>query len=916
MASVLIPFHTCVSSGLDTKPGADGHAFVPLSGLTVLDGLRLDCRGYQSLRLEIENPASKPALAGIELCDKASLENGMREYWDSYGLQRAFLLGAGITHVVIDVTQPLTNRGDRALDISDIRQIELVMPEAQPGAEPLRVSRLRLSEGLDDTDDLAFAQPGDAIIRIKQLDIKCYTHCPEAYNVPEEVLALEESARAERARLTEVIRYAEINGMQTHYEHAALVAADVALARKGLAWHFGPEARRKNLTEAIQVMQARREKLEAFLSSRRHNDDEDDANTLGNKVLPVPDMKDIRVSGRHLVDKKGQPVLICSMSYHNEGELMRFYAPERHKLEIYAVGGGSRYDVEDSPVYEAFHQYENTARVGWQGWCGHLIKDQWSMGGLKENVVLCLENEHILDAIAAYNKQHAPEWMYDENLVYIILAYELSYMCMCDESARRFRLWLAEKHGGIAALNNCWGTAYASFDDIMPPATEAHAPEVDVNRAAWYDWSVWNARRFTDHLVWSKQNVRALSPDKPLCAGGTSSMLSASLSTSGIDEELIINEVDDIILHEGKDCLGIDLFQSFATTPKPMVDPEQGHFCDRWVLNYLHGKSAISMFWWPVQPSRQFPHSTMISPMHSDLPIEGVEEHLTIALDVRRLSREITAFWEQPKPVAILYSMTNMLQAEPALIAASDTPYLSALRKTYDTATCLDAGLTFVSERQLLAGKAKDFPVILAPCVRFLPRAVFAQLDAYVKAGGVLVLLGEPCLRDEYTRPADYLTAWGIESVASEIKVTFGGTAQRYDQNIERVVQLDSAVGGEPSSLLCRNIGKGKVWHMPQLPSAEALQALLDGILDEAAVSRLIRVTDGGGKRCPHFEARIVKCKKHDLIYLANLSDADMDFAVEYNGSYRHIRELFSLAYYPALRGRIRAQKVLLFRVD
>lgn len=80
------------------------------------------------------------------------------------------------------------------------------------------------------------------------------------------------------------------------------------------------------------------------------------------------------------------PVLVCAMSYHNEGALLEFFAPERHKMEIYAVDGGSRYDIEWSPVYEAFHKYPGTERVGWKGWCRHLIKDQWVMGGRKEDV--------------------------------------------------------------------------------------------------------------------------------------------------------------------------------------------------------------------------------------------------------------------------------------------------------------------------------------------------------------------------------------------------------------------------------------------------------------------------------------------------------------------------------------------------
>ncbi|GAB2920100.1 beta-galactosidase [Streptomyces mayteni] len=46
--------------------------------------------------------------------------------------------------------------------------------------------------------------------------------------------------------------------------------------------------------------------------------------------------------------------------------------------------------------------------------------------------------------------------------------------CWCDETARHFRRWLRDRHGGLDALNEAWGTAfwsqrYDSWDEIIPP---------------------------------------------------------------------------------------------------------------------------------------------------------------------------------------------------------------------------------------------------------------------------------------------------------------------------------------------------------------------------------------------------------------------------------------------------------------
>jgi hypothetical protein len=116
-----------------------------------------------------------------------------------------------------------------------------------------------------------------------------------------------------------------------------------------------------------------------------------------------------------------------------------------------------------------------------------------------------------------------------------------------------------------------------------------------VNRAAWYDWACFNTRRFTDYLNWVKSEMREFNNATPICAGGTSSMLGSSNSVTGIDEEMIINEVDDVILNEsGSSTIFSDLLSSLSEKKKVMVEPEMGGGAHGILLQFLHGKSAIS----------------------------------------------------------------------------------------------------------------------------------------------------------------------------------------------------------------------------------------------------------------------------------------------------------------------------------
>lgn len=908
--------------------------------------------GYRSLRFTLYNPWDRPVTCGFEIYDTKALESAELQYGDFIDRSASLLICEGINHVVVFVDPIITNQGTRYLDLNNIAGISIIVPEPNPGEKPISISDLRLSREDGDTDSVSGAVPGDSVLLVKHLDLKCYTYKPEEYEETNYITELTGTLKKERERLEKLISCAEINGKQTHYQHAALVAADIALnSRPLLAWHFSQRAKAANMTEAITIVREQTEFLQNILSSRTHEDDEDDSNLSMSLVKPVPDLKTLKVKGRHFVDDTDKPVLLCAMSYHNEGALMRYFTPERHKLELFAVGGGSRYDIEWSPVYKVFHRYEGAKRVGWRGWCGHLIKDQWAMGGRKENVVICLENEKILDAIEQYNRIHACEWRNDSSLVYVILGYELTYMCYCDESIRRFRQWLSEKHKDINELNKKWNTSYKSFDEAQPPASEGFGPAPDTNRAAWFDWAVWNMRRFTDHLKWSKASIRRIHPDIPICAGGTASMLSPANGTSGIDEELIINEVDDVILHEGSDILGVDLLQALSAKEKPMVDPEQGGDCSGWLHNYLHGKSTIAMFCWPKQPSRQFPGTTLAAPVQGTMSIRHVVEHLNTALDIRRLKDEIIAFWDLPKEVAVLYSKTSMIQIDPKLITANSTPYLLSMRRSYDTARCLDAGTTFISEKQLLEGKGNCFRLVIVPSVKNLPRNVFKALDEYVLAGGNMLVIPEALMRDEYDAPADYLKEWGItiRNTFSPDIAAIGGLEQKYDQNLQRNISFESgmeihaakfgncmeeftltisglfqkieaangtiaATGPEDETLLvCVERGRGKVWYLAGTPDQKSLLKLLDILYDETGVTRHLKVVDNDGERVGGLEARLVRREFDDLVYIVNGSGADVEFIIETDRPYHMIRELRSLKYYPGPSGKIKKDDVLIF---
>ncbi|MBT4502331.1 MAG: hypothetical protein HOC74_31650 [Gemmatimonadetes bacterium] len=930
----------------------DGASCGELTGPLVLENIARPWKG-RSLQLTLFRPQERTFVGGVVADDVVSLASSERQYGDCIDMRRRLMLPPGITHLIFDIDPMRTTQGNRDFDFSQIRSFSLNLggsPES-----PVYVRHLRLCDERDAVGEPAGPAPGDTVTFLQHQDIACYTYELERAEQPEDIRELEGELDEEMRRLERGIRLAQLGGKQTLYAEAGQLVAGIGREARALyPWTRHPAQRRRDLGDSLEIVRRHFRELDLYARGVFHEDDEDDSNIPVPVVPGLPNLATLKIAENALVDENGHPVLLYAMNYHSDGPLCRFFAPDDHRVESYAVGGGSRYDIEWSPVYRAFHQAADGHRVGFRGWCGHLIKDQWAMGGRKENVVICLESEEIRLAVSQYNREHQHEWRHNPHLVYNILAYELMYMCYCEKSVHMFRQWLREKHGEIDALNRAWGTEIESFGRVDPPQAPNGIPPADTSRGLWFDWTFWNARRFIDILVWAKEDIRQIDPRIPLCAGGTFSMVSAGNGNSGIDEELIIAEVDDVILHEGGDLLTLDLLRALVDRPKPVVDPEHGGSAYQMLQGFLHGKSTISKFWWPKQPSRQFPHMTLEAPMQGTVPLAEVEEHLRVALDVRRLRREIALFWDLPAEVAIHYSRTCMLQVPFELLGGRTTPFLQTLRLGYDTLRRLDAPVTFASERQILAREMDRFSILVLPAVRYMPREVFARLDGYLRGGGTLVLLPEGLLADEYARPQEYLVQWGIRVVAAHVPQIegLGPAEQGYDQSFSQTVHFGEgkemratevddrlfaepgdvetagifqeidvqggevlAVAGESVLLVRKEIGNGALYYFAGMPTRGTQRAFMDILMEQTGVYRPFRVSAPDGSRLAEVEARLVHTKFFDLLYLVNEGEMPVDFRVETERPFAKVRELRSLAYWEKLEGMLPGRQTLIFKL-
>jgi hypothetical protein len=502
-----------------------------------------------------------------------------------------------------------------------------------------------------------------------------------------------------------------------------------------------------------------------------------------------------------------------------------------------------------------------------------------------------------------------------------------------------FRDWLKIKHNNISILNRIWDTQYQSFEQIEAPATHNARPVETVNRAAWYDWACFNTRRFTEYLIWIKSEMRKFEQDIPICAGGTSSMLSSSNSVSGIDEEMIINEVDDVILNEsGSSTIFSDLLYSLSEKKKVMVEPEMGGGVHGVLLQFLHGKSAISKWWWASAPSREYLQMNQSSLPHSKIiALSDIDEVLRIGLDVRRLSSEIAAFTQAEPEVAILYSKTSIVQVPPPLVQAGRTPYIDAVYSVWEGSRFLGCRIGFVSEKQILAGKLAKFKLLIVPAAKYIRPEVVTAIKNYIEEGGTAVIIPESFIFDQYARENSSISEFGINITDVTLPPVLGEgeKVQNYDQSFSQTILygevqkkittlnedifkdntppltlysngLVQSIDPGPhkvlaqfddgkAAILVAQTGKGTLYYLAAPLKTTDYHTLLAPLAQKLGLKRPFVGVDKDGNLVTGVEVRAVEREADYLVYASNLTQEPVEFDLKGSGEPGIIIDLRSL---------------------
>jgi hypothetical protein len=357
---------------------------------------------------------------------------------------------------------------------------------------------------------------------------------------------------------------------------------------------------------------------------------------------------------------------------------------------------------------------------------------------------------------------------------------------------------------------------------------------------------------------------------------------------------------------------------------KPVADFEFHGVIDQIMPSFLHGDAAISMWWWndqkhwtPNEPINEWASSF---PQSYTIPLSDVAKAMRDSLDLRRLSTEISALAQAPRPVALLYSKASMLQQPPRSSESDSTPYLFYLRQIYNASQAANAYVGITTEKKILAGDLNNRKVLIITATEFMPAEVARRILDWVSSGGMLLLSPDSMLSDEYGRQLTTAAQLGFRLLRREpprlrrgerditpynfsdlphmsLTPTAGSIASSLSLDAvgaRQVIACDSGIvaarfADHNPALLDIKRGKGHIYWLAAPLDPRSWRRLLAAVSEQAGASLPMRVRAADGRELADLEYRVVQNGTSHLAYFYNNTDEAIHFRVTPRFSFSHV---------------------------
>lgn len=333
---------------------------------------------------------------------------------------------------------------------------------------------------------------------------------------------------------------------------------------------------------------------------------------------------------------------------------------------------------------------------------------------------------------------------------------EYGTWCFCDRCAAAFRVWLRERHGDLASLNESWTTGfwsqrYGSWEEILPP----RATQYLRNPAQEMDY-----RRFmSDSLLAAYREQRDVIKEVSEVPVTTNFVLGDWVP---VDHARWATEVDLVSIDHYPSSPGTALEEAaFA------ADAARGWAGgQRWLLmehpptrlleplalgHIARGSIGALYFQWRANPGGAEQWHPALYPAHFDLAIE--------------LGHKLAELPELPLPeaqVAVWYDeqCSWALQATSHLPATLD--YRATVQQCHAALERRGYAVDVAPPALFTDGTCLPYRLVVVPAAYMLSEASLGALRAFEAGGGHLLFLGPCGVVDEYLRVRNPAPQWEI----------------------------------------------------------------------------------------------------------------------------------------------------------
>jgi hypothetical protein len=324
---------------------------------------------------------------------------------------------------------------------------------------------------------------------------------------------------------------------------------------------------------------------------------------------------------------------------------------------------------------------------------------------------------------------------------------------LSPSSLEGMRVWLKERHGSLAALNRAWGTAFPTWEAVMPALTrDALRSEAAV--PSWMEFKAWMDVAFARAVRAGTNAIHRGDPEALAALEGAQAP-----GWGGYDYGQLAPAVDAMEIYDMGNA--IEIARSLNPNLRVLVTcfgadaAEQHHLWRVWLLG------AQGTIIWDEDGSVAGPHG---QPGPRAALFAPIWREQTGALGAQLLEAQ-----PAPGQVAILYSqasfrMTWLLDRRPggdawverdAEAEGADNPWRAATRRAARALAGLGAQPRWITPEGLLAGElTRDGTrVLVLPHSIALSSEEVAAVRGFAEAGGVILADVPPAERDALGRP-------------------------------------------------------------------------------------------------------------------------------------------------------------------